>query len=82
MARASLLPCCDVLDQLADEVVLEGLSDADLVEFAYLEGGVVGDEHLVVDVGAVVFGAGYVVGAFVTVDDDAVGAADAGLVFL
>ena len=67
--------------QLCDEVVFEGLGDADLIELAYMEGGGVGDDDFVVDVGAVVFGAGNVVGAFVTVDDDAVGVADASLVF-
>ena len=44
--------------------MFEGLGNADLVEVAYLERGVVGNEHFVVDVGAVVFGAGDVVVAF------------------
>ena len=67
--------------QLGDEVVFEGLGNADGVEFADMKGGGVGDEHLVVDVGAVVFGAGDIVVAFVAVDDDAIGVADTGLIF-
>lgn len=71
-----------VSDEAGHEVVLEGLGDADGVEMADAEGGRGGDKHFVVDFGAVVFGAADVVVAFVAVDEDAEGAANAGLVLL